>query len=132
MDNMDKILTNEAYISFSNWLIHSDCATRCWGGLGNGNDNGGIGFEFLPEEFQVEMLIMWFDAMEIFIGSEICFDSGSQYVRGFDASVWSSTIILVESISGYNNLDVYQSRLESKKDAIVYANNYYNTIKSKR
>lgn len=69
-------------------------------------------------------IIEWLDSAGIYITIEGVFDRMLGYHRGFELHIYQDG---KQSISIFNNNDVFETRIEATKAAIVKANEIYNS-----
>lgn len=74
---------------------------------------------------QYSDIIEWFDSVGIYITIEGVFDRMLGYNRGFEAHIYQDG---KQSVSLFNNDDVFESRQEATKQAIIKANEIYNSL----
>lgn len=81
--------------------------------------------ENVGEAMYFSLIIEWMDFVGIYITIEGVFDRMSGYHRGFDVHIYQDG---KQSISLSNFGDVFASRQEATKQAIIKANEIYNSL----
>lgn len=123
-------LNGNAELYFLQWLRNSPYGNNHYCGNKVMVDGNIIELKFLQDAFIIELIKLWLESVGILVGTEICYDKSSKYVRGFDAWVCVELTNYYENTSLYNNRDVYDSRQTCKIESILHANQVFNSMKA--
>lgn len=81
--------------------------------------------ENVGQTMYFSLIIEWFDSVGIYITIEGVFDRMLGYHRGFEVHIYQDG---KQSISIFNDNDVFENRQEATKQAIIKANEIYNSL----
>lgn len=111
------ILTGKAKHDFENWL------TKGMSGFAHNME-----IDFFNQKSEIEknaLIIEWFDSVMVYITIEGVFDRMLGYHRGFEIHIYQYG---KQSISIFSDNDVFYTRQEATKEAIIKANEIYNNM----